>query len=81
MKFTACGLFPLNYTLIYSVSKEFFRMAKLLKFENFFFVLQIAGAVTTYLVILLQFQSADKSTAVNCAPNVMDTVATATATP
>ncbi|KOC67773.1 Putative gustatory receptor 43a [Habropoda laboriosa] len=37
LEFTACGLFPLDRTLITS----------------------IAGAVTTYLVILIQFQNAD----------------------
>ncbi|XP_023709129.2 putative gustatory receptor 28b [Cryptotermes secundus] len=36
VKFTACGFFPLDYTLFYS----------------------IVGAVTTYLVILIQFQLA-----------------------
>ncbi|CAK9815994.1 Gustatory receptor for sugar taste 43a [Anthophora plagiata] len=39
LEFTACGLFPLDRTLITS----------------------IAGAVTTYLVILIQFQNADET--------------------
>ncbi|KAJ9600499.1 hypothetical protein L9F63_009269 [Diploptera punctata] len=34
VQFTACGFFPLDFTLLYS----------------------IVGAVTTYLVILIQFQ-------------------------
>ncbi|XP_069677283.1 putative gustatory receptor 28b [Periplaneta americana] len=46
VQFTACGFFPLDFTLLYS----------------------IVGAVTTYLVILIQFQISFSSTTTTPAP-------------
>lgn len=53
LHFTAAGFFPVDYTLIFSVSEaDFFS-----NLSNFSFP-QIIGGITTYLIILIQFSSA-----------------------
>lgn len=58
LNFTACGFFDLDMTTIYAVRWNLDNVLKSLYFILFNSCFQIAGAITSYLIILVQFNLA-----------------------
>lgn len=67
VEFSVVGFFVLDYTLIYSVSIKVYLLSL---FALYFF--QILGAVTTYLVIFIQFDQSQFS--LTEPPSTSDTI-------